>query len=74
MLKRTVHNVDDAPAAKLQKVKIPNTIEQGDDHEVPILSTDLIKQAFAAYREQMGAYPAADEEPTTDQLVAIAFR
>eukprot|EP00971_Amphidinium_carterae_P332818 6467167-Amphidinium_carterae.1 len=61
-----------APAQISRKRKVSHILDQASDVEIVVMSEDAIRKLFEQYSRTMGGKPQAREEPSADQLSALA--
>ncbi len=61
-----------AAAGTGDTVQLSTVCDQTSNREVPKLSDEEVTRAYGRYTERMGSAPAEEEEPTTEQLTAVA--
>ena len=61
------------PPPEREKIALEKVINQGDSREIVMLPADELDILWQNYKDQVGDYPEAEEEPSSQQVTAIAY-
>ena len=70
-LKRTTERTAERKAKRCKAPKLSNIIDQNLDGDVEMMTQEEVQEAFEEWRRLNGGYPAADAEPTAEQMSAL---